>query len=204
MNIPKLKALESAFYKQYPGGFESDELKRIVKRHKVGKLNDMAQEVLSKEALASPEALKGIRKLISTSTMVSVYEKVPFRDLLDEADELLANNIVHAIYDLIHGDQESGFEQLVSLLAPYKLAKWPILTVLLTYYHPTEEVFVKPTTVKKIIQHLELENLTYTPKPNYAFYQEYRRQFLELTKQVDPALSETNGHFSGFLMMTLK
>jgi len=84
-----------------------------------------------------------------------------------------------------------------------KIAKWPIITVLLTYYNLTKEVFIKPNTVKRVIEVLELEGLHYTPKVNYEFYFGYRKAINQMKKHVDLSLSITNGHFSGFLMMTI-
>jgi hypothetical protein len=64
-------------------------------------------------------------------------------------------------------------------------------------------VFVKPTTAKKVIEHLELENLEYKPQPSWEFYSEFRRQVQLMKQQVDPNLAVNNAAFTGFLMMTL-
>jgi len=204
MNVNKLKWAEKRFFDLYPDGFESEELKTTLKKHKVGKMSEFAKEVLSKKAMKREvETMDNITKLIGRSSLVSVFEKMRFRDLINESDVLFKREFVHAVYTMIHENQENGFNQVVSLLEPYKLAKWPIVTVLLTYYNPTVEVFVKPTTVKRIISVLELENILYTPKVNYEFYVGYREAFNKLKEHVSPSLSISNGHFSGFLMMTL-
>lgn len=204
MNVNKLKWAEKRFFDFYPDGFQSDELNQTLKKHKVGKMTEFAQEVLSKKALKKElVAMDNITKLITRSSLVSVFEKMRFRDLIKESDVLYKREFVHAVYTMTHENQQAGFEQLISLLEPYKLAKWPIITVLLTYYNPTVEVFVKPTTVKRIIEVLELEGIQYTPKMNYEFYKGYREAFNDLKQYVNPSLSITNGHFSGFLMMTL-
>lgn len=204
MNENRLKIAEKRFFDLYPKGFESEELLLELKKHKVGKMTDFAVEVLSKKAMKRElETMDNIQKMISRSSLVSVFEKMRFRDLIQESDVLFKKEFVHALYTMLHVNQQAGFEQIVSLLEPYKLAKWPIVTVLLTYYNPTVEVFVKPTTVKRIIEVLELEDLTYTPKVDYVFYVKYRKAFNQMKSYVDPSLSVTNGHFSGFLMMTL-
>ena len=204
MNLTTLKWAEKRFFDFYPDGFQSIELNETLKKHKVGKMTEFAQKVLSKKEMKRElEAMDNIMKIITRSSMVSVFEKMRFRDLIKESDDGFKKEFVHAVYTMIHGNQQSGFEQVVSILAPYKLAKWPIVTVLLTYYNPIVEVFVKPTTVKRIIAVLELNELQYTPKMNYEFYVGYREAFNGLKEHVDPSLSVSNGHFSGFLMMTL-
>lgn len=164
-----------------------------------------AQEVLCEDALDRElEAMDNITKLISKSSLVSVFEKVKFRNLIQESDDLFKRDIVGAIRVMLHENEETGFTQLVNLLAPYQLAKWPIITVLLTYYRPKQDVFVKPTTVKQIIQVMELEDIHYTSKVNYDFYRTYRSALLDMMQHVNPELSISNGHFSGFLMMTME
>lgn len=205
MNDKRLKQLEAKFYARYPDGWESEELKPILKKHKVGKMEELAQEILSYEGLERElEASENITKLIAKSSLVSVFEKVKFKNLMNEMDDLFKRDLVSAVRTMLHEDEEKGFTRLVKLLAPYKMAKWPIITVLLTYFEPKKNVFVKPTTVKHIIQYLELEGLTYTSKVNYEFYHQYRQAFLDLTSRVNPGLSVSNGHFSGFLMMTME
>jgi hypothetical protein len=78
------------------------------------------------------------------------------------------------------------------------------MTVCQTYFHPQRDVFIKPTTVKEVIQYFELENLDYHPTPSWAFYEGYRAAFLEMKAKVDSSLSPTNPAFSGFLWMTVR
>src|SRR5574343_152495 len=69
-----------------------------------------------------------------------------------------------ALFAMLHGDQAAGFEDLVRLLARGKLAKWPIITALLLYYRPRDEVFIKPTTVKRVSAYVGLTGLDYRPR----------------------------------------
>ena len=203
MNINKLKAAEHQFLSMYPEGFESEGLKDGARKHKMDKMIKDAQEFLSIEGLRHYKvAIQNIKKLISRASIVSVFEKTKFRNLLNESDDLFEQEFVDAVYTMIHEDQEEGFTKIVDLLSPYKIAKWPILSAMLLYYSPKEEVLIKPTTVKKVIEYFELEGLKYTPKVNYQFYAEYRAAIHKMIDLVDPKLSITNGHFSGFLMMT--
>ena len=90
---------------------------------------------------------------------------------------------------------------ILDLLKSGKLAKWSLMTVCQTYFHPQRDVFIKPTTVKGVIEYFELENLHYKPTPSWAFYEAYRTAFHEMKFKVDKSLSPTNPAFSGFLWM---
>jgi hypothetical protein len=92
---------------------------------------------------------------------------------------------------------------ILDLLKSEKLAKWSLMTVCQTYFHPQRDVFIKPTTVIGVIEYFELDNLQYKPTPSWAFYEAYRSAFLEMKSKVDPSLSPTNPAFSGFLWMTI-
>ena len=144
-----------------------------------------------------------IIKVVGKSSMVSVFEKMKFRDLAKELDDTDKHFLLESIYELLHGNEELGFNMMISLLEPYKLAKWPILTVWRAYWNIEYDVFIKPTTVKKIIKYLELENIEYSPKATYEFYKKYRTSLNELKAYVDPSLKPNNPAFSGFLMMTI-
>jgi len=93
---------------------------------------------------------------------------------------------------------------ILDLLKREKLVKWSLMTVCQTYFHPQQDVFVKPTTVKGVIEYFELENLQYRPTPSWAFYEAYRSAFLDMKARVDKSLSPTNAAFSGFLWMTIR
>ena len=111
------------------------------------------------------------------------------------------NNVVDAVYEMIHIDQGTGFDRLANLLREYKMAKWPILSVPLFYLDGEYEVLIKPTTVKKVLEYMECTEVKYTSKANYEFYRQYR-DFLNLLKsQADPRLSKNNGAFQAVFML---
>ena len=66
-----------------------------------------------------------------------------------------------------------------------------------------QEAFVKPSTARKIVSFLELEDLQYHPRPDWSFYVGYRKLILNIKKQVDPSLTPNNAATTGFLMATL-
>jgi hypothetical protein len=204
MNIERLKQAEKRFFTLYPLGFESDDLKVELKKHKMDKMIALANDALSKENLLENEdAVYDILTLITRASIVSVFEKTAFRNVINDMDTTYHKDLVDQVYTMIHVNEKEGFEGVVSLLSPYKAAKWPVLSALLGYYRPDYDVFIKPTTVKKVIETYELQDITYSATLNYEFYQKYRAYFNQMRQLLDPRLSITNGHFSGFLMMSL-
>jgi len=104
----------------------------------------------------------------------------------------------------LHGNEQSGFETVLDLLQSRRLAKWSLMTICQSYFHPQQAVFVKPTTVKGIIQYFELENLQYKPIPSWTFYDTYRSTIYEMKSKVDVSLSPTNLAFSWFLLLSCR
>lgn len=201
MNIPKLKEREEAFLNRYPGGFQNPEIEEIGKRHNVSRLTDFVQAELTPEKFSDTEqALELIGKLISRSSLVSVFEKTAFKNHLKELPLLEKAVLAEAFRELLYGNQEAGFGQAVDLLAPYKLAKWPIITAVLYYMNPMTELVIKPTTVKAVIACFALTDLTYPSRPAYDFYQKYREQIRIMKQSVGESLQVENGAFCGFLM----
>ena len=205
MNLRKLKHAQEAFLQRYPGGFDNPEIMAIrQKRHKPDEMIALAQTGFSKGNFKLPELIiQNMIKVVSRSSIVSVFEKERFRDFvsaLSFEDKKLLSSGMEA---LLHGNEQTGFETILDLLKRGKLAKWPLMTVCQTYFHPQRDVFIKPTTVKGVIDYFELENLHYKPTPTWAFYEAYRRVFHEMKSKVDPSLAPTNPAFSGFLLMSI-
>lgn len=202
MNIEKLKMAEERFLMHYPGGFDNQEMLELAKKHKVGKMIDLTRELLSSESFEDPiSAAEAIQEIVAKSSMVSVFEKVRFRDIVKDMSDDEKIKLSGSMYQLLHGDQEKGFNQMLDFLQKYKMAKWTILTVCLLYSNPSEEVFIKPTTTKGVIKYFELEGVGYKPQPSYEFYREYRRQINEMKEKMDESLRVDNAGFCGFLMM---
>lgn len=204
MNLDKLKQVEKEFLLRYPEGFETEELKEAGKKHKIQKNIDYIHKVCDKEYMKQGlHVYNDVMKVLTNSSLVSVFEKVRFKDFIKEIDTHDKHELMGSIFEMLHGDEEEGFNRLVSLLDFYKLAKWPLITVWLAYYDINYQVFIKPTTVKKIINHLELEDITYSSKPNYQFYTKYRHYLNEMKKRVDKRLQVNNPAFSAIFMLTL-
>ena len=205
MNLARLKQAEEAFLDRYPGGFENPELKAIrTRKHKPDQMIALARESFSKGNFRFPELIvQNMERVILRSSIVSVFEKLRFRDFVNELPPQNRDLLADGLEKLLHGSEQAGFESILDLLKGWKLAKWPLMTVCQTYFHPQRDVFVKPTTVKGIIRYFELENLHYHPTPSWAFYQTYRSAFHEMKSKVDPSLAPTNPAFSGFLLMSI-
>jgi hypothetical protein len=204
MNIDKLKQAEANFFAHYPGGFHDPELADIGKKHNIARMTEISHELLHKQAFVNVgPVLDGVIKVTSRSSMVSMFEKPKFRDYVNSLNSDTRVRLAKGYKAMLHGKQEKGFSEVLEILVEGKIAKWSLMTICPFYYRPDQEVFVKPTTAKKVIEHLELENLEYKPQPSWEFYSEFRRQVQLMKQQVDPNLAVNNAAFTGFLMMTL-
>ena len=205
MNTQKLKAAERAFFDRYPGGFSNPEMIAIRKHHKLERMVELAQESFGTRNFRYPDLIvENMAKIISRSSLISMFEKPKFRDFTSSLPPLERQDLARGLEELLHGNEQTGFEIMVAILRAWKLAKWSLMTVCQAYYRPQVEVFVKPTTAKGIIQTFELEDLQYKPSPTWDFYKKYRTAINEMKTKVDPSLSSYNIAFTGFLMRSIQ
>ena len=204
MNLGKLREAEAIFLHRYPGGFQNEEMQSILaKRHNVGKLSEFAATALARKNFAKPGALlDDIVKIVSRSSMLSMFEKPKYRDYVNGLARSDREVLLAGYKRLLHGSQERGFNEVLDVLAGGGLAKWSLMTIHLYQLHPDKEVFVKPTTTKNAIRQFELEDLEYRPRPSWDFYERYRAAIGDMKAQVNPSLSPNNAAFTGFLMMS--
>lgn len=201
MNLKKLKQAEKDFMQQYPGGFENPEMVAIGKKHKVEKMVEYVQENFQIKNFKNIElCLDHLIKVVSRSSMISVFEKPKFRDYVLSLNDKDEKKLLTGLKQVFHGNEQKGFELMLEVLVEGKLARWSIMTIAQAYFRPSEEVFVKPTTTKSIITYFELEGLTYKPRPTWEFYQEYRSQIIKMKSKVSKKLQPNNAAFCGFLM----
>lgn len=204
MNTKKLKEAEKAFLKMYPKGFNSPEMMEIRKKHKMDKLTQFAHESFAPHALLNAqECTENMIRLVSRSSMVSVFEKPKFRDAVRAMGAGEKADLRDSLKDLLHGDEARGFHQMLDILTKYSLAKWTLITVFRCYYYPETDLLFKPTTVKNVVKQFELDGLVYKPRPSYDFFVEYRKAIAQMKALVDPSLCPSNAAFSGFLMMAM-
>jgi hypothetical protein len=205
LNEEKLKQMEAKFLAHYPGGFNGAQMEEIGKRHRMDKMVKMSRECFSTKTCTNVRVTaENMIKVVSRSSMVSMFEKPKFRDFIHRLDEQECAFLVDALMELLHGSGQTGFEAMVDLLKTEKLAKWSLVTIIPAYYWPQKEGFIKPTTAKDVIRHFKLEDLEYKPGPTWHFYRQYRKLINESKGKVDKSLSPSNAAFSGFLMMGVK
>lgn len=203
MNLTRLREAEALFLASYPDGFEDEALRNVLRRHNVGKLAETAATLLAPGRFRRRgQVLDDIVRIVSRSSMVSVFEKPKFRDFVGGLGRSDRSRLTGGFEALLHGDAEQGFTEVVDVLGDGGLAKWSLVTVCPFYYRPRREVFVKPTTTKNIIRQFELKGLDYRPRPSWPFYAGYRDAIETMKAHVSPALSPSNAAFTGFLMMT--
>jgi hypothetical protein len=203
MNIKKLREAEATFLQRFPGGFASEEMQKIGKKHNVDKLAEYAGTALARGKFGSQaQVLDDIVKIVSRSSMVSMFEKPKFRDYVNGMNRDDRAFLAAGFKRLLHGKQERGFTDVVDVLSEAKLAKWSLVTICPFYFRPHKDVFVKPTTTKNVIRQFELEDLVYRPYPTWEFYCAYRDAIDVMKAKTSPSLSPNNAAFTGFLMMT--
>ncbi|MBN2829959.1 MAG: hypothetical protein JXR56_06545 [Candidatus Cloacimonetes bacterium] len=204
MNIAKLKEAEQKFMEKYPGGFNNPEMMEIGKKHKMEQRVEFCQTNFALDRFDNPAVIvDSMVKIVSNSSMVSLFEKPKFRDFANNCSPGEKVELALALKELLHGDEKAGFNLMSDILKREKLAKWTLLTIIPTYFKPTYDVFIKPTTVKGIISFLEIEDIKYSSSPSYEFYTKYRDYINEIKMLVDDSFRSSNAAFSGFLMMSI-
>lgn len=207
MNIRKLKEAEAAFLSRFPEGFKDPDpwMERIRKRHKVDKLVDFTRDNLTDITFSQPHKFTEVLiSIITRSSMVSRFEKPPFRRFVDSLDSKDRRKLAEAFRKRLFGRKKrEGFEEIVSLFVRFKLARWSLVSAVPFYFSPTKEAFVKPTTAKKIIAYLEMKDLHYHARPDWEFYIGYRKLILDIRKLVDSNLISNNAAITGFLMSSI-
>jgi hypothetical protein len=205
INEEKLKNAEQIFFNLYPDGFDAEEMRAVAKKHKVEKMQTFVAEQFKEKAFENKaQIFDDYVKLIGRSSLVSVFEKAKFRDAVKVMSPLEKEMLADGMQAFLYGNQAAGFEMQIEVLERYKMAKWPILTVLGLYKFPAREVLVKPTTVKGILAYFEVSDFQYTSKPNYGFYSQYREVVNEIKALAHPMLQVDNAAFCGFLMLSIE
>ena len=204
MNLDKLKRAEHIFLNRFPGGFTHPAMMEVGKKHKMDRMTKLVQESFAKKIFRDTgDTLTSMVKVVGASSMVSVFEKPKFRDFVKSLEPKYQNMLVSGLKDQLHGNEQKGFEKVLGVLQMGKMAKWTLISIVPVYFHPQQDVFVKPTTVKGVISYFELDTLHYRPQPSWEFYSEFRDTINEMKGKVDATLSPNNAAFTGFLMMSL-
>jgi hypothetical protein len=201
-NLETLKKAEKDFFDRYPGGFNHPDMVAIKKRHNMEKAITQAQELFTKEAITRPqEYADNMVKILTKSSMVSLFEKPKFRDFVKGLSIHEKEALALGLHNYLYVNEEQGFQMMLDILIQGKLAKWSVISCWGAYIRPDYDVFCKPTTVKGVLSFFEIPEIVYKPRPSYDFYKIYRETINDMKKQVDPDFSPYNAAFSGFLMM---
>jgi hypothetical protein len=205
MNLKKLKQAEEVFFNRYPGGFDNPEMIAIRKKHKLDQMIELTQEGFAKRNFKLSDLIvENMIKVVTRSSLISVFEKPKFRDFARSLPSKDRKTLAGGLEELLHGNEQIGFETLLEVLKSGRLVKWSLMTICQAYYRPQVEVFVKPTTTKGVIETFELKNLQYNPTPSWTFYSEYRAAINEMKSKVDVSLSPYSVAFTGFLMRSMQ
>lgn len=205
MYLEKLKALEEEFLYVYPKGFEDAHFFPTMKKFNPQKLEEFAKQNLNKEAFSNPNEVVGsFFKVIQKSVLVSLFDKLKFKDMLASLNSYEKDMLSIEIYELLYGNKKEGFEGLVEFLAQYNLAKWTIISVVPYYLNRQKEYFIKPTTTKSIIRYFEFKDIVYKPRPSYEFYEKYTNYLEKMKSEVSKSLSFDNAAFTGFFRVAIE
>lgn len=205
MNMQKLKDMEEEFLTFYPTGFEDAKFFPTMKKFNPSKLEEFTKENLKKENFSNPNlVVQSFFQIIQKSVLVSLFDKLKFRDMLANLTSYEKDMLSIELYELLHGNQKNGFEGIVEFLSQYNLAKWTIISVVLYYNDRQVEYFIKPTTTKNVLKYFEIKDLVYKPTPSFEFYNSYKKVLNEMKKNVDKTLSFDNAAFTGFLRIGME
>lgn len=200
----KLEDLKAYFYELYPQGFDDEGLVQVKKRHNTPKMGEQVHEMFDKNNFKDQDLIcQNYVKVVSRSSMVSLFEKPKVRDMVKGFNTIQKDIFSIALYELLFGDKEDGFESLVEFLADFRLAKWSLISLVPYYYYRDKEFFIKPTTTKNIIKYFDIKEVIYKPRPSYAFYTEYKK-ILEKMKKTANLRVQDNAAFTGFLMISME
>lgn len=199
-----LTSMEHQFFDLHPMGLAGEEFDDIRKKHNTGRLHEFTKEAFTKDKFGFTEPIiADMIRLVQRATMVSLFEKPKFRDYVNALPSDKKDYLVFGFYELLYGDQEKGFNQILDILIEGKMARWSLISAFLYYTNPEEEVFCKPTTVKNILRTLEIEHMVYKPRPSYDFYVKFRKLIMDIKKNGDPRLGKDNAAVTGFLMLMM-
>lgn len=203
--MDKLKKCEMKFLMDHPMGFDDVSLKDINKRHNFSKMATLTQESMVEENFKNRDLIiERILEIVTKSSLISRFNKPKFKTFINSMTHFERELLVDGYHMILYGDEERGFNQVLEIYRTYKVAGWPVMSIIQAYFKPNDNVFIKPTTVKNIIKYFEIVSITYNAKPTYDFYNTFRDIINEMKMNVEPSLYPSNAAFTGFLMMTME
>jgi len=118
MNYEVLQEAEASFLQMYPEGFADPALETIRKKHNVDRLVEFTQENLTRSACNKPHFIaETLLKIVSRSSMVSRFEKPPFRRFIDSLSTDDREALAFAVEQRLFGRKQKGFETITGMLS---------------------------------------------------------------------------------------
>ncbi len=183
--------VDFAFLRQFPEGLNDETWIELGKKHNMKKVYEIYDTVLSEpnmKKLIKEKKYKTIceeaTNIIKKATIVSVFEKIAFQNFI--ANEPIHEEFSKGLYQLLYNFNEESFENMVEILLTYKgnknsnACKWPVITGFVSLRNE-DQVFVKPTTVKKIGDFLKVD-IEYKSRPNFNTYNKIRNMVINFKK----------------------
>ena len=166
-------------------------MQEIGKKHRVPQMVALSQDCFKKSRFSKPRDIADdIVRVVSRASMVSRFEKSKSRDFVNALLEAEIKLLALGLKNFLHRKQQKWFDELVDTLLRGKLVKWSLVTIIPNDFRPDDEVFVKPTTAKGVIEQFKPECLQYHPRPKREFYEEYRKQIPDMRSRVHYSLSQ--------------
>ncbi|POZ63998.1 hypothetical protein [Chromobacterium alticapitis] len=201
--MDRYATMDADFLARFPGGFQDPDWQALARKHKsYAKAEALCQSELTRDkldaALASgklADVTHACRQIISLASTVSTFEKIAFRNYMDNRDLNLP--FVQALRDVLHDFGPDSFAAYVDTLAMARMdpkanaAKWPIVSCFLACFDPQVHVCIKPTTVKKVAERLGVE-LHYQSRPNYECYRAVQDMVLDFRRHSTVAAEVDN------------
>ena len=123
MNLDKLYEAQASFLMRYPDGFNDPAMATIRKKHNVNKMVEFPkryQQTANAQALAD-----AMLKIVSRSSWFRLQP--PFQRFIDGWTQT-ARHYCQSHVRPNTARKKQGFERLVDMLGPFKLAKWAVVS----------------------------------------------------------------------------
>ncbi|WP_423364389.1 hypothetical protein [Mycoplasma sp. P36-A1] len=207
------KAIDSLFLNKYPQGiddkqFYSDNKRLLVSKKIIKLVNEFNLEDLKiNDRTMQQKNINFIIRIVSMTSAVSVFEKVALKNYL--SDKRTWDEFLSSLYNFITNNNEENFNYFVHILSLKKLeknsnpAKWPVITFLLRIFNADTEIFIKPTTIKKMLYLIE-SDVKYVSTPNYQTYIEIKKIILDYKKQSKVVKDANNIIVQGIIQAVVK
>jgi hypothetical protein len=101
------------------------------------------------------------------NNLVFPNERMAFSDAVKT--EGVAEAFTRSLRDMLYGNFNIGFENMVAVLEPYSAAKWTLITFWSFFRHPDKHMFVKPSIYQNCAKRMGFDAM-YEPKPNLKTY----------------------------------